>query len=209
MVARVLAFFVWALVAAGVVGWGLKLSSDPTAMPAQTVLAQAGLPAAGDWTRVLGAAPAAVAPAAPPPDARFRLLGVVAPRGQVGSAQGVALIAVDGKPARALRVGAVVEGEQVLQAVQARAVAIGPRHGAPTLRLELPPLPPPTAGLPSAAPPGMPPGVPPPAPQAQAAVLPQAQPIVPAPSPSPAPAAVEPAAPEAQTAPRYGRPQQR
>jgi general secretion pathway protein C len=200
MVARVLAFIVWAVVAAGVVGWGLKLSALPLALPAQTGLARAAPLAAGDWTRVLGAAPAplAVEQAPPPPSDRFRLLGVVAARAQVAPAQGVALIAVDGKPARALRVGAVVEGEQVVQAVHARAVEIGPRHGAAAFTLELPPMPPPTTGVPAALPP---PGVPQPAPRAPAVALPQA---LPAP-----PAAAEPAAAEVETAPRYGRPQQR
>ncbi|MDP3083886.1 MAG: type II secretion system protein N, partial [Rubrivivax sp.] len=95
----------------------------------------------GDWTRVLGADPvlAVAAVAAPVADARFRLLGVVAPRSPRASGEGVALIAVDGKPPRAYRVGAVVDGEHVLQAVQARSASLGPRGGAAVVALQIPP----------------------------------------------------------------------
>lgn len=150
-----LAFLVWALVAAGTVAWGLKLFAQPLPLPPQAALAGGAQGAAGDWARVFGRAPpdeaqqaAAPAPAA---DDRFRLLGVVASRGAPEGAAGVALIAVDGKSPRALRVGAVVDGDWVLQAVRPRGVAIGPRGAAAALQLELPALAPPAVGVPGLA----------------------------------------------------------
>ena len=125
-------------------------------------MAEPNTTAAGDFTRLLGADPApVVAAAAPEPqaDARFSLIGVVSPRGAQPVREGVALIAVDGKPARAFRVGAVVDGQTVLQSVQARGADLGPRDGPAQIALRLqPPAPaavgtlPPPAGLPPMAP---------------------------------------------------------
>jgi general secretion pathway protein C len=92
-----------------------------------------------------------VTPDAPPPDARFQLIGVVAPRARASAAEGVALIAVDGKPARAYRVGAVVEGQTVLQAVAVRSAQLGPRNGVTQVSLNLAPPAPPTTGAPAPA----------------------------------------------------------
>ncbi|MFT3819475.1 MAG: type II secretion system protein N [Rubrivivax sp.] len=155
MWARWSTFLVWALVAASGVFWGLKLWASPLAAPPQTVLAQGTPAAGGDWSRLFGAAPPpppmAAAPAPPPESSRFQLIGVVAPRAAAAHAQGVALIAVDGKPPRAYRVGAAVDGDHVLQSVRARAVTLGPRQGPATIALELPPLQPPATGVPAAA----------------------------------------------------------
>ena len=88
-----------------------------------------GRAARGDLTRLLGVDPApVVAAAAPEPaaDARFKLVGVVSPRSPQAAREGLALIAVDGKPPRAYRVGAVVDGPNVLQAVNARGATLGP-----------------------------------------------------------------------------------
>ena len=138
-------FAVAAAVAASVVFWGFKLLTRTPALPAHATLAATPLAAAPDWSRMLGAEPVlapVVAAAEPPPDARYQLIGVLAPRaGEQRSRGGVALIAVDGKPARAFRVGAVVDGNTVLQAVQARAVSLGPRDGPTQATLQMPPLP--------------------------------------------------------------------
>jgi general secretion pathway protein C len=114
---------------------------------------------------LLGAAP--VREAAPgvvavqsPLASRFRLLGVAAPR-QGGDRSGLALIAVDGKPARSYMVGAAVDGDLVLQSVHPRGAKLG-GHGADAqVSLELPALPAPATGsLPVALPPSMtPPGL--------------------------------------------------
>ncbi len=144
--------------AAAAVAWGLKLTATPLLAPPQTVVAAPSLAPGGDWSRLFGAAPpppaapaAADAPPPPPESSRFQLIGVVAPRSPAAASQGVALIAVDGKTPRAYRVGAVIDGDQVLRAVQQRAVSIGPRRGEPTMTLELPPLPPPATGVPAPA----------------------------------------------------------
>jgi general secretion pathway protein C len=71
----------------------------------------------------------------------------MAPRaGTAGSEGGVALIAVDGKPARAFPVGKRVDGDLVLQSVSLRSAELGPGQGAASLRLELPALAAPATG---------------------------------------------------------------
>ncbi len=162
MSARWFTFLVWAAVAASAVAWGLKVFVSPLAAAAPAPVAAAGAAAVSDVSRVLGAekavAPVAVAPeaAAAPTDARFQLLGVVAPRGAGSGRSAVALIAVEGKTARAYRTGAVVDREWVVQNVRARSVDLGPaRKGAKaSVTLELPPLAAPATGQPLAFAPG-------------------------------------------------------
>jgi general secretion pathway protein C len=196
MLSRTLTFVVWALVAASAVFWGMKLLARPLAVPANATVAARAPAVAGDLSGLFGVKPAPAAPvvedAAPPPpeSSRFQLLGVVAAR-HAARAQGVALIAVDGKLPRAYRVGAVVDGDLVLQSVQSRAVSIGRRGGVAEVSLELPSLPPPATGVPGVAAvapmaqpglpppgmPGMPPGMPsPPQLAVQPQVMPQLQP---------------------------------
>jgi len=152
MPARLSAFVIWALVAAGLVFWGYRLWARPMAAPAnlQTVSENPGLH--GDLTRLLGAAPVVVA-AAPTPVAqssRFRLLGVLAPRpasdGRQASTAGVALIAVDGRPARPYAVGARLDADTVLQSISRRSASLGPPQGAASVILELPAPAAPTTG---------------------------------------------------------------
>ncbi len=141
MLARLTAFVVWALVAATVVFWGLRLLARPQPAPAYTVAVGDAAAQRGDLSRLLGATPAAPGPAAqaaPELASRFKLLGVMASR--EGDA-GYALIAVDAKPARAFAVGASLDGNLVLQSVSLRSAAIGPAKGAAALMLEVPPLP--------------------------------------------------------------------
>ena len=162
MFVRVCAFVIWALVAGTAVFWGLRLLVRAPEAPLHAVPVGAAVAVRGDLARLLGAAPvASVAAAALSPEAssRFRLLGVMAPRaaskaGQSAEAsgQGVALIAVDGKPARAFAVGSRLDNDLVLQAVSLRSASIGPAQGAASVKLEIPPLPPPATGtLPSGA----------------------------------------------------------
>ena len=141
MTARLLAFVVWAAVAATAVFWALRLLvSAPTAPPHTVAAADAGV-ARGDLARVFGADPVAgPAPVAPAPS-RFHLVGVVAPRPGSPPRVAVALIAVDDQPARAYRVGAPIDDRLVVQAVQGRTVSLGPRGAPAEVQLELPPLP--------------------------------------------------------------------
>jgi general secretion pathway protein C len=145
MQVRLLAFVIWAAVAASAVFWLLRLwSSSPTAPP-HTVALGSNAPPRSDLTRVFGAPPPVAGPATPVPAepalaSRFKLLGVAAPR-EGGNEVGLALIAVDGKPARGFKVGAVVDGKLVLQSVHPRGAALGASGAGPSVSLELPALP--------------------------------------------------------------------
>lgn len=127
----------WALAAASVVFWGLRLAAPADAMmppPVATAPAASIDPAA--VARMLGviAAQTDVA-AAPDAASRFSLLGVVADTAQ----NGAALIAVDGKPARPYRVGSMLADGYVLQSVGTRSAALGASADGPTaLTLQLP-----------------------------------------------------------------------
>ena len=99
----------WALLAGSALWWWLR-AGQPVAPPQAPVAG--GAPAAltvdsAQVARALGATAAApAAPAAAPElGGRLALKGVVTHGGQ-----GAALIALDGKPARPLRVGALLEG---------------------------------------------------------------------------------------------------
>ena len=132
-------FLLWALVAASAVFWGLRMSAGPGAAPLAAAVTRA--PAAADPVtvgRLLGASPAAAAaaPAAPALASRLMLVGVVA---GAASQKGVALISVDGKPAKPFRVGAAIDEGVVLQSVQGRrAVLTQSGDGQSVLTLELP-----------------------------------------------------------------------
>ncbi|MHB1123161.1 MAG: type II secretion system protein N [Ramlibacter sp.] len=141
-------FLLWALVAASAVFWGLRMSARSGATPLVPAVNRA--PAAADpvaVARLLGASPAATAaaPAAPALASRLILVGVVA---GAASQKGVALISVDGKPAKPFRVGAAIEEGVVLQSVQGRRAVLAQSGDGPSvLTLELP-----RAGADAAAP---------------------------------------------------------
>ena len=142
MQARWWSFGIWALVAGTALFWGLRLFVEAPQAPADAVVAALDAGARGDLTSILGPDPVALVQAAEPEpvaDARFQLIGVVSPRGNAAAGQGFALIAVDGKPAKAYRVGAVVDGQTVLQSVRTRGAALGPRGGAVQVALAIAP----------------------------------------------------------------------
>ncbi len=126
---------------AGALVWALPLLGQPTPVPPQAAMdSMAMLAVVGGPERVLGTPMPAAMTAAPPPSTqnRFKLLGVIAP--QHGGTAGLALISVDGQPARVVAVGREVEpGTQVL-AVTHRQVELGAAAGAPTVTLQLPAL---------------------------------------------------------------------
>lgn len=152
MSVRVCAFVIWAMVAASAVFWGLRLFVRAADAPSHAVPVGGVVAVRGDLSRLLGAAPVATlaAPVASPEvTSRFRLVGVMAPRKSskaTPSGQGVALIAVDGKPPKAYAVGARLDTDLVLQTVSLRSASIGPAQGSPTVKLEIPPLPAPATG---------------------------------------------------------------
>jgi len=125
---------VWGAVTFSVVTWGLRWSATANA-PSNATAAQA-LPEVdvSAAARSLGAAPVQAA-AAPTAASRFQLLGVL----DAGPDAGAALMAVDGKPAKPYRVGAMVTDGLVLQSAQGRRISLGASvDGPPTLVLELP-----------------------------------------------------------------------
>jgi general secretion pathway protein C len=157
MLARLCAFVIWALVAATAVFWGLRLVVAAPVAPAHAVPVGETAALRGDLSRLLGSAPVATAAAVAAPEAasRFRLIGVMAPRAAAASAaegSGVALIAVDGKPAKAYAVGARLDGEVMLQSVSLRAASIAMGPGQASVLLELAPLAAPATGTLSALP---------------------------------------------------------
>ena len=205
MAARLSAFVIWSLVAAAVVFWALRFGATAIKVPANAVAVERTVPLRGDLSRLFGAAPVVAAAAAPQAEAqsRFRLLGVMAPKSKLvegTGAYGLAVIAIDGKPARAFAVGSTLDDGIVLQSVGLRTASLGPANAEPNVMLELPALPPPATGVlppPGAAPPFVPPvagpvpapammrpaGLPVPPIQAPPAVQPQAvnQPATPPP----------------------------
>lgn len=139
--ARIATLALWGLAAASAVSWGLRFSTAPKAPAAP--LAGTALQASGTdaVARLLGAGDAgparpavAAAPDAPPPPAlasRLVLQGVVA--GPEPGALGVAVISLDGRPARPYRVGARIDDGLVLQAVHPRSATIGASRDGPAI----------------------------------------------------------------------------
>jgi general secretion pathway protein C len=135
---------VWAAVAASALYWGFKLVIPAPAYPRQAQVADSGRRAdEGDLSRLLGAQmpPTSAQVEAPAIEARFHLFGVISPRAAQAASDGFALIAIDGDPPKVFRVGAIVEGQNVLQAVDARGIKLGPRDGATLVALDLSPVP--------------------------------------------------------------------
>lgn len=132
---------VWLLVGSSLVFWGLRLLPAPggnAPVPAPTPLSQ---PHAQAMAPLLGVAaavpdhPTAHTLQAP----RVTLLGVMA--GHAANT-GVALLAIDGKPPKPVRVGTELEPGMVVQSVHPREVRLGPSaEGPSTLTLTLPAAP--------------------------------------------------------------------
>jgi general secretion pathway protein C len=151
MAARWTAWGVWAALAASVVFWGLRLGVQGQPLPAEVRTVALDPSSRGDVLRLLAGPAAASRTEAPLPSAaasRFKLLGVMAGADARSASAGLALLSVDGKPARAVRVGAVVEGDWVVQQVTATRVKIGPRDGPVQVALDLSPLPAAATGRP-------------------------------------------------------------
>ncbi|WP_397535577.1 hypothetical protein [Roseateles sp.] len=154
MPVRLLSFLVWALLAGSAGFWAMQMLAHPLPVPSHARSAGDGAAPRGDLARLLGSTPAHAAPELAPvaQDSRLRLLGVVSPRAGTASyqGQGVALISVDGAPARAVRLGAAVDGDLQLLALDARSASLG-QGGVTrlTLRLEEPAAP--ATGIPAAA----------------------------------------------------------
>ena len=140
---RLVTLCLCALAAASAVAWALRvqgLQSTVSVVPVALATASHAEPAV--VAKALGAIATAVADGAGGADvvapvlesSRFVLVGVVA-----SGAQGAALIAVDGKPAKPYPVGATVGDTFVLQSVQARQAVLGrDRASEAELKLTMP-----------------------------------------------------------------------
>lgn len=149
MASRFAALLIWAAVAASLAYWGLRWLAPATGVPHNAAAVTLDSGSRGDIRRLLaGPAQATDAPGDPSLASalagRLQLLGVVAP--QPGGSQGVALLAIDGKPPRAVRVGGSVDGDLILQSLTQRGAQIGPLDGPAAVSLDLPGLPPPATG---------------------------------------------------------------
>ena len=152
MASRIFELIVWAAVAASLAYWGLRWLAQPTGVPAHATPVSLDGGAQGEMRRLLAGPPkpasgadTGLQSAAAALVARLKLLGVVAPRRE-GDTGGVALLSIDGKPPRAVRVGGAIDGETVLLALTQRGASIGPSGGPAAATLDLPLLPPPAIG---------------------------------------------------------------
>ncbi len=149
---RFATILVWLLAAGSVVYWALQFVSGPALPLSAAVAASSGATSVDPQAlaKGLGGGRAAAsanpspnqAESAPPSNmqaARFVLTGVVVQKS--GSAQGVALIAVDGKPPRPYRVGSSLADGVVLHSVSAGKAMLSTAPDAPAdLTLQLPQL---------------------------------------------------------------------
>ena len=171
MTVRALTSLVWAMAAGSAVFWALRLLVAAAPVPAHAVAAPPFLDAKADLGRLLGTAPAtpaATARAAPVvavagfDASRLKLLGVVLPESAPELVSGgdavtaapprgpaFAVIAVEGRPARAFRLGEEVDAGQVLQRLETRRVEIGPSGGPAAAVLSLPEDAPPSRAVPA------------------------------------------------------------
>lgn len=137
-VLRIVTLVLAALVALSVSFWVLKMmqGASTTAAPATLAAATPSDPKA--LARALGGGISPTTQAAPALSASNLILqGVIAH----GTQRGVALIAVNGKPAKPFPVGAAVDGDWVLQSLSARSATLKNAAGTAGERvLELPPL---------------------------------------------------------------------
>ena len=176
---RSLTFVLWLLAGGCAVYWGLKFVQGPQAPATAMAALSSGASSAVDALALAkglgggqvnttnpGASSAASVPASSINSSRFALTGVVVSRAG-DSRSSVALIGVDGKPARPYRVGASLADGVVLHSVAAgKAMLSSDTKVAPDLTLELPKLTSAVVGTAVAARPAMPAPIPVAAPNA-------------------------------------------
>ncbi len=140
MLSRFFALLIWGAVALSAAYWGLRWFGKGPSVPPGTAPATLEGTLKGDLSKLLsGPASAEPVQAAVPQTAlagRLQLLGVVAPRDAEGRT-GVALMVFDGRPARAYRIGQVIEGDMVVQSIAQKQVQIGPQGGPSAMTLDL------------------------------------------------------------------------
>ncbi len=137
---RVVTLCVAALAAASVVFWGLKISA-PTPVQLNTAALTAAETGAVDWAasaRALGASKNSETPTARAlTPQRWVLTGVA----RAGTAEGMALIAAEGQPAKPYRLKSRLEEGLYLVALEPRLAHLGPAPEGPvSISLSLPKL---------------------------------------------------------------------
>ncbi len=133
---KVVTFALSAVAAASVVYWGLKEWRIPAPPGISASLLKPAPVTTGMVARALGGGmPSTASHTAAPPSTRYALVGIVARR----SGGGVALISVDGKAAKPVRVGAFIDDRLILQSVEGRRALLAGGINKPTeVTLELP-----------------------------------------------------------------------
>lgn len=134
---RIVALLVVALIVASASFWVQRWRQDTRPLVEPMAAGKLTRPDSQAIARLLGSTGPAAPPQAPGTASRFVLTGVLASR----SGSGVALIAVDGKPARIFHVGAMVTDAMVLRSVGARHANLSSTdRGDVSFTLELPAL---------------------------------------------------------------------
>jgi general secretion pathway protein C len=133
---KIVTFALSAAAAASVVYWGLKTWHITAPLDVSTALLKPALITTGIIARALGGGgmPLIASTTAAPPSTRYALIGIVANR----SGGGVALISVDGKTAKPVRVGGFIDDRLMLQSVESRRALLAVGLDKPTeVTLEL------------------------------------------------------------------------
>lgn len=153
MLSRFFALLIWGAVAFSAAFWGLRWFGKALTVPPGTSPATMDGGLRGDLGKLLsGPVVAASGPAQADPSqqaalsGRLQVLGVVAPKHE-GDTTGVALLVLDGKPARAYKLGQVVDGDLVIQSITQRSVQIGPSGQPAAVTLDLPLMPAAATGM--------------------------------------------------------------
>lgn len=152
MSSRSISWPVWAgaLAAAGLGAWALHAYLSPTGSEAVRVAPASSAASQPVDAAVLAASVPASAAEPAVAEARFKLAGILNKDGQ-----GLAMISVDGAPARMFRVGETVQGDVIVRSLTSRGVELGARDGTSIVALEVAP-----ASLPAAVPVGVAPRLP-------------------------------------------------
>jgi general secretion pathway protein C len=132
---KVVTFALSAVAAASAGYWGLKEWRIPAPLDVSAALLKPTPVTTGMVARALGGGmPLATGSTAASPSTRYALVGIVANR----SGGGIALISVDGKAAKPVRVGAFIDNRLMLQSVEGRRALLAGGVDRPTeVTLEL------------------------------------------------------------------------
>lgn len=132
MPVKLTTLLLWAAAAAVVVFWALRFTGSASE---QLPVISAAQPVQANAQAIAKALGAVALPAAAPVASRYSLLGVLAGNESGG---GAAVIAIEGKGSKAVRVGESVDEGLILQSLAAREARLGPVNGPVSTVLQLP-----------------------------------------------------------------------